>query len=270
MENKGSPLRVVWSGDSKNYPQNRFLGGLRDSYIIHFVRSGSGFLEVNGQTHRIYAGESFIIYPNTYVKYYPTQEDPWEYTWVNFVGMQVKDILSGISFSKKSPVLPKAEESPEKIFLDIDRVFKNSQIDIDSRSLETVGLLCMLFSYYTRHYPTQRNQPEHSSFKKSREIIDQNLNRNDFNVSSLALELGLSRATLFRLFKKHSDKSPIEYINELKISRACRFLTQTDLPIKAIANSLGFNNPLYFSRFFRKNMNVSPTQFRENKKMTVV
>lgn len=257
-------LKVVWSGNTKSYSPKGFEGGIRDSYIIHYVTSGSGYFEVLGRTFHIKAGESFIIYPDTYIKYYPDENDPWDYVWVNFIGIPVKNFLIRLNISKKSPVFPAKETSPESIFNDINKVYCNLDVDSNVRSLRLTGLLHMLLAYYTEHYPITKSDPEHKILERCLQTIEENLSRNSFNVSSLALELNLSRATLFRLFKKNLDMSPIQYINELKITRACRFLKETDLSVKAISNSLGFSNALYFSSFFTQNVGVSPTQFRKN------
>lgn len=257
-------LKVVWSGDTKSYDKKGFWGGFRDSYIIHYVKSGNGYFEVLGQTFHIKAGESFIIYPDTYVKYYPDETDPWDYVWVNFIGIPVRNFLLNLNISKKTPVFPAKETSPESILNDINRVYHNLEVESDVRSLRLTGLLHLLFAYYAEHYPVTKSEPEHKLLERSIQTIEENLSRDSFNVSSLALELNLSRATLFRLFKKNLDMSPIQYINELKITKACRFLKETDLSVKAISNSLGFSNALYFSSFFSQNVGVSPIQFRKN------
>ena len=65
---------------------------------------------------------------------------------------------------------------------------------------------------------------------------------------------------LIRLFKKHLGFTPIEYINRNKIARAIEMLRSTELSVKEIAYSLGFDNPNYFSRLFMKEVGLSPLQ----------
>ena len=55
---------------------------------------------------------------------------------------------------------------------------------------------------------------------------------------------------------------PIKYQNDIRLKNSCELLHSTNLTITEIAQSCGFNDPLYFSRIFKKKYNTSPTQFR--------
>ena len=57
-------------------------------------------------------------------------------------------------------------------------------------------------------------------------------------------------------------KSPKEYLTEYRIKQACRLLKETDLSISAIAYSVGFENNLYFSKAFKKQKGLSPSEYR--------
>ena len=71
-----------------------------------------------------------------------------------------------------------------------------------------------------------------------------------------------SPKTISNLFSKYSDKSPLEVIHERIILEAKRLLIYTDKSAKEVAFDLGFSDIPNFSRFFKKNLNSSPTQFR--------
>ncbi|MFK7000164.1 helix-turn-helix domain-containing protein [Flavobacterium oreochromis] len=68
--------------------------------------------------------------------------------------------------------------------------------------------------------------------------------------------------TLSNLFKKHIDKTPLEIINNRRLLEAKRLLNYTHLPIQEIADELSFNDIQSFSNFFKKQTNLSPTEFR--------
>ena len=218
FEIKSVETKVIWCGDYTSFPLNRYDGGSRNSYILHYVRRGKGYLEVAGKTHTICAGDSFVIYPDIPIKYYPDKNDPWEYVWVNFVGMSVKNTLACMDVSIKQPVFPKTDESPEEIFDSICKTYR-TETNISVRYLKLLAYLYTLFAFYTTHYPCVAAKPDLELFEKAISLVDENLSQSNYNVTSLAADLNLSRTTLFRLFKKQLDKSPIEYINELKISR---------------------------------------------------
>ncbi len=83
-----------------------------------------------------------------------------------------------------------------------------------------------------------------------------------FNGSYLCRLAGLSQASLRRLFKEQTGKSPIEFARELKMMAAARQLLTTNYPIATLASELGFEDPNYFSRAFKKVFGVSPKHYR--------
>lgn len=86
------------------------------------------------------------------------------------------------------------------------------------------------------------------------------------NVSAfeLAEMCHLSETHLYRLFKKETNKTPVDYRNFLRTQRACLLLKETDLPVSEIAYQLGFDSIYYFSRIFKKYMGLSPVMYIKN------
>ena len=76
-------------------------------------------------------------------------------------------------------------------------------------------------------------------------------------------EAGLSYVQFLRRFKAYTGLTPAKYINALKMKKARELLTDGRLQIKEISEKLGFENEYYFSNFFKKNMNVSPSAYRK-------
>ena len=81
-------------------------------------------------------------------------------------------------------------------------------------------------------------------------------------IDKLAASLGLSAEHLRRLFRQHTGMAPYQYYLELKIHRAHQWLQETELPIKTIAQTLGFESPFHFAKAFKQRTDVSPTQRR--------
>lgn len=88
----------------------------------------------------------------------------------------------------------------------------------------------------------------------------------ELSVSHISKVYNIDRSTLFRLFKKNLNQSPEKYITDLRISSAITLLTTTDLPVNAVAVSVGFKDPLYFSRFFKQQTGYSPREYRTGNK----
>ncbi len=81
-------------------------------------------------------------------------------------------------------------------------------------------------------------------------------------IEEMALYFNYSPSHFFSIFKKKTGFSPINYFNDLKIQKACQYLSFTSMSVKEISYTLGFNDPLYFSRLFKKIMGVPPLRYR--------
>jgi AraC-like DNA-binding protein len=81
-------------------------------------------------------------------------------------------------------------------------------------------------------------------------------------VPEIARHAGMSVATLSRRFREHMRLSPGEFLSQLRISRACKLLKDSPLNITEIAIGCGYESPSAFSRAFRRQMNMSPSAYR--------
>ena len=81
-------------------------------------------------------------------------------------------------------------------------------------------------------------------------------------VGALAAFCNLSAAHFTVVFKQETGCSPRDYLNLLRIHRACEWLQGTSLPMKEIAARLGYQDPFHFSRRFKEFQGVSPTEYR--------
>ena len=94
-ESLSNALSVYNTGYQKCEPGYQWGPGVRNHYCIHHVIAGAGYYEVHGNRYQLEAGDTFILYPDTEVKYYADQEKPWEYTWVGFEGADAGILKSG-------------------------------------------------------------------------------------------------------------------------------------------------------------------------------
>ena len=83
------------------------------------------------------------------------------------------------------------------------------------------------------------------------------------SVNDLCNAIGITQPYLYRIFRQELGLSPKQYILSCKLSEAKKLLINTELSISQIANSVGYENVLEFSKFFSKQTNLSPTAYRE-------
>lgn len=88
----------------------------------------------------------------------------------------------------------------------------------------------------------------------------------DFSVKAVAEYSGISETHLRRIFKQDLNISPIKYINCLKLDKAKNMLQNSNYTINEIALSVGFDDPYYFSRLFKRETGLSPSEYKKNNK----
>lgn len=105
--------------------------------------------------------------------------------------------------------------------------------------------------------------PPCSPFIKSvTEYIILNYNT-DLSLTSLAEKFKISPSYLSHIFKREINKGVKEFIEEIRISNACRFIESTDMSISQIGYAVGYLDNNYFTKVFKKKMNVTPREYRE-------
>lgn len=238
--------------------------GIRDHYLIHYIISGKGCYFVRGRTHILSAGDCFAVYPNTEVSYCADSENPWEYAWVGFSGSDAAMILQATDFTPQIPYIHRTPYGDE---------IKRQLLHIyDARgtgfahAVEMTGRLYTTLALFIQGSKQKDSSNTAAAYvQKSIEYISSNYSY-PITVENIASYVGLSRSHLFRSFELVMQQSPKEYLTSFRMKQACYLLEHSDLSITAIANSVGFDNSLYFSRTFHKRKGLSPKEYRKQKK----
>lgn len=100
--------------------------------------------------------------------------------------------------------------------------------------------------------------------KKILTFLEENYH-NPFSLSDWAESISLSKEQFCRIFKKHFNNTPIEYLINYRISKAVDLLINSNLSITDIAFETGFESSNYFTIVFKNKMNSAPREYRNNK-----
>jgi signal transduction histidine kinase/ligand-binding sensor domain-containing protein/CheY-like chemotaxis protein len=106
---------------------------------------------------------------------------------------------------------------------------------------------------------------EEKILAKMKTIIEENLENSDFNVNILVEKMAMSHSALFNKIKLFTDLSLNEFIRSCRLQRAAQLIAETDLSISEITYSVGFNDLKYFRECFRKEFNMSPSEYKKSK-----
>ena len=230
---------------------------IRKYYLIHYVTKGSGYYEVNHQTYAVSMGDIFIIYPGQIVTYYsPDMNNTWSFCWIGFSGNRAGDYMqmTGICDYIKSSVSPKFYSH---IMSCLDYVEENKR-NISQLKLNACVLNC-LYALTTDTTKKTARSVEHVD--KAVRYIEYNY-MNEITPKDVFSYLNLDRTYFFRIFKKYTGTSPEQYIMNYRIKKSLELLKHSQYSISEIASFVGINDVYYFSRLFKKIMNMSPSEYR--------
>ncbi len=256
-ENLG--LAVYNTGYQKCDPRHTWGPAARDHYLIHYVASGAGVFTCGGKSHAISAGDLFLIFPSQVVSYAADRNDPWEYYWVGFQGTEAKRMIHLAGFRKETPVLRMPEGNELRSFL--LRIYQ-SRGNTPSADATMIGYLYLFLGCLIRENGPRR--PEYGM----REYLEQALRfiqynyAGDIGVSEIADYAGISRSQLYRAFISSFNISPNEFLQKYRINEACSLLRGGRFTVTEVAGSVGYADPLYFSRVFKKVKGMTPTEYQ--------
>lgn len=256
-----SGLTVYFCGREQCSPGHSFGPAVRPHYLIHVVLSGQGIFRQKNCTHRLTAGDAFLITPMESTYYEADMINPWEYAWIGFDGQNVTSLLEDTIF-RTSPVYscPETGETGvciKKLMTNILNTFSSPC----HSSLALLGLFLQLLG-------TMSDSPVSRGESFSREYVDralQYMNNNysyNIRIQDIASAIGIDRTYLYRIFMEQEHISPKQYLIQLRVRTAASMLAQPQYTITEIGYSCGFKDAAAFSSQFRKSTGYTPKQFR--------
>ncbi|WP_238322807.1 AraC family transcriptional regulator [Gorillibacterium massiliense] len=259
-------LTVMFSGWGHPVPGHKIGPKVHEYFLIHTVLEGEGAFELLDKAYSLSAGDTFVIFPDRVVKYEANDATPWKYLWVGFTGTCGSDILAGLGITPETPVvyksnLPKLES--------LYRGLRQSLQIVDHpflADLEAGGKLRLLLSELgsgnvNRSAETRKPGKSNRQLDLAIRLMMVQYSQ-PISIDQLAKSLGYHRAHLCRLFKEETGLSPWQYLHKIRMEKAEELLAG-DFTIAQVAASVGYNDPLFFTRQFRKWKGMPPTEFRE-------
>lgn len=264
---KESPLvNDLYITDIGYYPEARFHFrkrevGISQAILIYSV-AGRGVISVGGVKYDVKPDSFFLIPPDRSHSYYSNASDPWSIYWIHFAGVKASQ------FNKIALKVVGIDQSitsrrSDRIAL-FDEICRNLS---GGFSISTIEYVNMCLSYllasfmHIDKFRTVNEAVERDPVRDSINFMKENL-RSKLKLEDLAAVVGLSPSHFSRLFNGSTGHSPIVYFSQLKIQHACRLLDSSDWSITEIASEMGFEDQFYFSRLFKKIMNISPRKYR--------
>jgi signal transduction histidine kinase/ligand-binding sensor domain-containing protein/DNA-binding response OmpR family regulator len=105
------------------------------------------------------------------------------------------------------------------------------------------------------------SSPDEKFLIKVKNLMEENISNAEFNVDYFIKEIGMSRPVIYRKIKALTNMSVIELINSYRLDKAAAILRHSEFNIAETAVQVGFSDPKYFSKAFRKKFGISPSQY---------
>ena len=254
--NDMSDLYVYHYGMEKCEPSHSYGPALRDHYLMHYILKGKGTFSANGKSYVLNENQGFLIHPNIITYYEADEKEPWTYTWVGFRGIKAEVLLENAGLDMDTPIFT-YEGHALKAYFEAFRVSENYKFSYDLRLQGYLSILLSELIEQNKGNTTQKSSQKEIYIKKTIQFIETNYSRT-ISIDSLSKYLGLNKNYFSTLFKEEMGQSPQEYIIKYRINKACQLLENKDLSISQVSRSVGYSDPLGFSKIFKKLKGVSP------------
>jgi AraC-like DNA-binding protein len=132
-----------------------------------------------------------------------------------------------------------------------------------AKLLEFIIKLCRFYTAYQKKekFNVDMIHKRDALFKVFEFVSEKYLDK--IGLNDLAEVMHLQPNYFSRIFKEKTGKTPMEYVTEYRINKACDYLSHSDMDITSIAFEVGFNDSSYFAKIFREVKGVSPKKFRK-------
>ena len=248
-------------------PAHSFGPASRFHYLFHYVISGTGQLMADDsrgitQTYQIKSGQGFMIFPGQINTYIASKDLPWEYVWIEFDGLRVKEAIEIAGLSPNHPVYhAQSKDLKESMFHEMMYLVQHRK----EPPFHMIGHLYLFLDYLTRSAAPLQT-PTHNKLrdfyiKEALTFIEQNF-QNDISVEDIAAVCGLNRSYFGKIFKDTIGKSPQEFLLDYRMIKATELLRYTSLSVADIGNAVGYPNALHFSRAFKNRYGISPRAWK--------
>ena len=258
------------SGEEQVRPGISYEYNVGKQAVIHIVEKGTGVLTYEGKNYYLRPGDAFLLQEGMPVKYTASMDDPWQYYWVGFSGSHVSYYLSQSSLLDH-PTFHCSKDS--RIPLLVDTLCQLSLYPSEKnnrlKDLKQMALLYELMYSMCEEFP--KIEPQHSQsmnqphIQNALQYIDEHY-MEPISITDISEHINVSRSYLYKLFIKHLGQSPQNYLIHLRLYYGSLLLKDSTLSITEIAQSVGYSDPLLFSKIFSKHFSIAPSHYRKEHK----
>lgn len=235
---------------------NHSCTGFRDMHLIHIIKSGKGYFEIDGQKHTLGENEMFYLPPNSFATYCSDSEEPWEYYYFGFNGSYSLELIQSSIFKNNNYTAKLEDCSP------IIDILSAASDDIMTKKFPHLYGCEVLFKILPFIMTPPKNEAKTQKYIDEAENYIRSHFHENISIKKIADFLNIDRSYFYRIFKNHFGISPIDYLINIRFQKARELLSETDLSTNDIAKIVGYENYPSFYIMFQKKMGIPPQEFR--------
>ncbi|MGV8978304.1 MAG: AraC family transcriptional regulator [Cellulomonas sp.] len=236
--------------------------GARQSIVI-VCAAGRGTCELPSGTHQVRAGQALLISAGTPHRYEADEHDPWTIWWFHVAGSGVAEHFATIGATVDQPVIGLGD--PQRVIALIDTIIRRMERD---ETMSTLVAASGAAWHALALLAADRRTVAHDTIDPIEATIEhlRGASSTRVSVGELAGMAGLSESHYTALFRRATGYGVLEFQTRLRMGLARELLDTTDRTISSIAHQVGYPDPLYFSRQFRRIHAMSPSEYRSHDK----
>lgn len=248
-------------GHQKCTPEYSFGPIIRDRYVLHYVVSGKGKLFLEEEEYEVSEGQAFVIPSGVPAYYQADKETPWYYIWIQFNGPKSAELLERAEVSVKEPVFTFGDEGKN---------VRKCLMEIVDRHDEEYFCMGKLYEFFQIMVNTSAkmdikkvgSDSAQQYVRRVTEYINEKYSE-PIRIQEIADYCGLDRSYLGKVFKADTGYTPQEYLLLVRMQKAKALLETSDMPVKHVGYSVGYSDPLAFSKAFKLETGISPREYRK-------
>lgn len=253
----GAPTLCVVSRDENLTPGITYGPVIRDVYIVECCTAGYGSVIINGTEFLVGPGDCYILLPGDTVIHTADIKEPRSGVWCALSGLDVGIALARAGIDNKNPFVKKSLFN--KMTAVIEKMLEiKSRQDMGADMYRTACIYEML-SYLLDGY---NDSDADILIDKAIGYIEAQYCEK-LTVTDVAAAVGLERSYFSTVFKQKTGASPHEYINRLRVQKACIMLKQHPGSIASVADAVGLDGQ-NFARIFKREMGISPLGYKKS------
>ena len=266
LEDLSVPLRINNCGHYKIHstPVETEKPNGRNDYQLIYISEGKGyfFFDASKTPTIVQKGNMVLFKPKEPQIYHYHVEDKTEVYWLHFTGYKIEEYLKRYNIPENDKVFfTGVSPDYQWIFNQIIRELQLQRSDYEEFLKVLFRHLMLTINRYA-HEENETKSDMINEIERAAHYFSEHYSE-DISVEDYAQEHHISVNWFIHNFKNIMKVTPMQYILSLRISAAKRYLETTNKSIAQIAQAVGYDNPLYFSRIFKKHTGHSPSEYKK-------